>query len=137
MIISRDGSLVIDGNAVSSDTKLAVLEEMPVWSKSQLVSQSDQIKTFSVRPVLIDGLTFSIILVFRHEYISLIQLSLLLDEDKGWESWSEATEAKRKAKHDELLASALGSQPWNYSWGQVFSDYDPRSGSSAISVQFS
>jgi hypothetical protein len=56
----------------------------------------------------------------------------------SWEEWSETKELDRKRLHDEVLASVLGPN-WReerYSWGKIYSDYDPKGGFSSIEVTY-
>jgi hypothetical protein len=50
--------------------------------------------------------------------------------------WSEERETVRKAAHDRLLTENLGEPPYQYAWGSVTSDHDPRGCASEIIVAY-
>lgn len=50
--------------------------------------------------------------------------------------WSEARELDRKSTHDRWLAQELGNGPYEYAWGSITSDFDPRGCSSEIIVVY-
>ncbi len=50
--------------------------------------------------------------------------------------WTEALELERKAKHDHWLAQELGNGPYQYRWGSITSDFDPRGCSSEIIIVY-
>ena len=50
--------------------------------------------------------------------------------------WTEELELERKARHDRWLAQELGSAPYQYSWGSITSDFDPRGCSSEIIIVY-
>jgi len=58
-----------------------------------------------------------------------------IPSDKGNE-WTEQLELTRKAKHDSWLRAELGEPPYDYAWGNVTSDYDPRGCASEIIVSY-
>jgi len=50
--------------------------------------------------------------------------------------WTEALELERKSKHDNWLARELGNVPYQYTWGSITSDFDPRGCSSEIIIVY-
>jgi hypothetical protein len=54
----------------------------------------------------------------------------------SWADWSEESEGERQCAHDAWLREQLGPSPYTYAWGAIESFYDPRSGSSAIMIQY-
>jgi len=55
---------------------------------------------------------------------------------KTWENWNEEKELKNKKNNDVWLMSNMGKPPYNYTWGNIISDYDMRSGSSLIVIRY-
>ena len=55
---------------------------------------------------------------------------------QDWSDWSEAREMQKKALHDQILANAYGRPPYRFAWGEITSSYDPRGGSSDITVRY-
>jgi hypothetical protein len=52
----------------------------------------------------------------------------------GWEDWSEEKELERKQSNDQWLKRNGFVPGEKYSWGSVWSDYDPKGGSSMIVI---
>lgn len=50
--------------------------------------------------------------------------------------WSEAIERERKRIHDDWLRDTLGDPPYEFEWGKIDSQYDPRSCASDIIVLY-
>jgi len=50
--------------------------------------------------------------------------------------WTESLEVERKAIHDHWLAQELGNAPYQYKWGSITSDFDPRGCSSEIIITY-
>lgn len=52
------------------------------------------------------------------------------------DQWNEAIELERKRVHDDWLRDALGNPPYEFEWGRIASQYDPRSCASDIIVLY-
>jgi hypothetical protein len=71
----------------------------------------------------------------------LIMLTFIVDDNKFdlsknfWDTWDEVEERNKALKYKQWLISELGSAG-QFSWGQVSADYDPRGGSSGISIKY-
>jgi hypothetical protein len=94
---------------------------------------------YSLRPQDLLGERWSVFLYFNpDQMLEMVSLSMLEDEKmSSWEHWSEEKELEKKAKHDAFLVQYLGKPPYKYKWGEVSSQYDPRSGSSDVTIQYS
>lgn len=82
---------------------------------------------------------FAVELIFApHGSIWSITLSLAQDgKVPTWENWSEQAQLAKKRDHDHWLEVVLGNKPpCDYTWGKIFSEYDPRSGSSTITIMY-
>lgn len=62
-----------------------------------------------------------------------LMMSMPSDDSK---QWSEACEFERKSRHDAWLRTELGKPPYEYPWGQVTSDYDPKGCASEIIIVY-
>lgn len=72
---------------------------------------------------------------FKGDRMDRVFLLMSIPSDaKG--TWSEELELERKAKHDSWLRTELGEPPYEYAWGTVTSDYDPRGCVSEIIVTY-
>jgi hypothetical protein len=80
---------------------------------------------------------FLITLRFDGERLAIIELYLVRDGDpRSWDGWTAAQELARKREHDAWLVDQLGAAPWSYGWGSIESTFDPRGGSSGITIRF-
>ena len=52
------------------------------------------------------------------------------------ESWSVEHELARKRVHDEWLRQEIGKPPYQFPWGRLESNYDPKGCTSAIIVSY-
>ena len=61
------------------------------------------------------------------------QLELPHDMEK---TWSVEHELERKRVHDDWLRQEIGKPPYQFPWGRLESDYDPKGCASAIIVSY-
>ena len=54
----------------------------------------------------------------------------------SWSDWSQESELARKAFHEHWLSTALRLPLGDYSWGSVWSGYDPKGGFSSVVVRY-
>lgn len=79
----------------------------------------------------------NVTLIFdQSDKLFMVRMSLSTGVAKSWENWSEDSEKKLKVAHDNFLEQHLGLPPYDYSWGVIGSNYDPRSGSSMITIRY-
>jgi hypothetical protein len=72
---------------------------------------------------------------FNGGLIDRILLMMSIPSDSAG-VWTEPRERERKALHDEWLVSELGRPPYDFPWGRVVSDFDPRGCASEIIVAY-
>jgi hypothetical protein len=104
-----------------------------------IINQSNSgLKRYYIRPQLMYGNLFVIILCFgKDELISMLQLALAIDgKIPSWDNWSEEVQFNKKKMHDEWLLKHIGLPPYQYEWGSISSNYDPRSSSSIITIRY-
>jgi hypothetical protein len=81
--------------------------------------------------------SLGIVVFFKGENLESIHFSLSDPKfGNGWEDWSEARELERKQANNQWLKKNDLIPGKRYSWGSVWSDYDPKSGSSMIVVRY-
>lgn len=81
--------------------------------------------------------SLGIVVVFRGERLKSVSISI--DDPRfgsGWEDWSEKKELERKQANDRWLTGKGLVPGKNYAWGSVWSEYDPKSGSSMIVIRY-
>ena len=82
--------------------------------------------------------SLGVVVVFRGERLKSVSISI--DDPRfgsGWEDWSEKKELERKQANDRWLTGKGLVPGKNYAWGSVWSEYDPKSGSSMIVIRYS
>jgi len=83
-------------------------------------------------------LTAHMTFYFYHQQLESVSI-VASDERFGasWNDWSEEKEYERKRFHDQWLADTIGFPHAHYPWGQLSSDYNAKSGFSAIHLRYS
>ena len=61
-----------------------------------------------------------------------------MDLPTSWSNWSEEGELKRQLLNEEFLSEIFGYsfKQYHFSWGNIASIYDPRSGSSYVNLSY-
>jgi hypothetical protein len=86
---------------------------------------------------LIDAETFAIELCFEQGRLFLLSLSLSDGaQNLSWSTWSESAELDKNRRSQALLVRRYGDPPYHFPWGEVSAAYDPRGGSSSISIRY-
>jgi hypothetical protein len=105
---------------------------------ARILVQNEPYCTFSVGSYQLAGLSLSISLGFYGEQLETI--GLFHDAKalgSSWADWSEEKERQRKQIHDHWLRELTGHASHVYTWGEIWSGFDPKSGSSSIVIQYS
>jgi len=78
--------------------------------------------------------------LISHERLKCVSISEGSAKQLPWGAWSETDDFPKKSKYQVMLESRLGRQflkrPYTFCWGTVGASYDPRSGSSAIVINY-
>ena len=78
-----------------------------------------------------------VIVFFKGEILESVELSITGPEfGTQWQDWSEEKELDRKKANDQWLKNNRLVPNTSYAWGEIWSDYDPRSGSSSIVIRY-
>ncbi len=140
MIDIKSGNLSLNGNSFIMKKGLTKDEFMKSNLINDVLSQETYAFTnYYLKPQLIGSDMFIVVLYFnQNDIIDFINISLSGDGNvPTWNDWSESKELKRKESHDKWLEKNIGKPPYKYSWGEISSNYDPRSGSSMITIKYS
>ena len=112
------------------------LSKLPITSKSQVVNEP--FHSYSLGKVIIDGKVILVLLYFYEQCLESIELANASEEfGQTWDDWSPVKEMKRKESHDRWLKEQTGYTSHVYSWGEIDSSYDPKSGGSSITIRYS
>jgi|SRR5688572_6003612 len=75
------------------------------------------------------------VLLFNENRLDRVFLTMEIPPDRRGE-WTVENELARMEVHDQWLRKELGNPPYDYSWGQVVSDYDQKGCASTIIVAY-
>ena len=127
-----NGSLVFDSGTIGPHLDRPAFLETSLGHKSKvvLVNQGWVNIHFEPEPGV------SATAFFKDDHLRKVFFALSVPTDNIKE-WVEDREQQRKVKHDVWLRTELGDPPYDFRWGNVESDFDPRAWSSEILVTYS
>ena len=112
------------------------LSATPVAVRPQVVNEPYH--SYSLGEQRIAGQPFFVVFYFYGQQLEFVDLAHAATEfGTSWDDWSEEGELRRKQWHDDWLREQTGHAAHVYGWGEVSSDYDPRSGGSSITIRYS
>ena len=93
---------------------------------------------YYIKPQTIGNDMFIIVMIFNPEgLLDMVTLSLTIDGSiPSWDDWSESSQMQKKEMHDKWLEREIGKPPYDYSRSGISSSYEPRSGSSSITIVY-
>ncbi len=127
-----DGSVTFAAGVVAPDLDRSAFLKTPIGSAAKQMLANANVVNFDISPE--PGLTGTV--TFKNDRLRRVCLLMRIPTDDSGE-WTEELELGRKLKHDEWLRSQLGVPPYEYPWGSVASEYDPRGCVSDIIVSYS
>lgn len=83
----------------------------------------------------VDDCLLGVVLWFSACLITAVTLSLC-STSEGWADWSESEQLRIRDKLEQLLLRNYGTTR-SFAWGTLQAEYDPRSGSSGITIRYS
>lgn len=127
----RDGSLSFSASSITSNMdKQAFLRSQFAESAKVVVANEPWI-TYTFTPE--NGFRCSA--SFKGERLQQVSLLMSMPTDDP-SDWTPEMEQERKLKHDQWLRAELGPPPYEYAWGTVTSEFDPRGCVSDIIVTY-
>ncbi len=139
MINVNNGHITIKGKnyIIRPNQSMQEFEKSDLY-RDVLNKQVSIYPNYYIKPQMIGDKNFIITIFFnKQKKINLVNLGLLNSKEiPSWESWSEQKELKRKEEHDKWLEVNFGKPPYRYEWGEIISNYDPRVGSSMITIRY-
>jgi hypothetical protein len=149
LVIDRfTGALVLPSGTIGRDLTRSAFLASPLGAKAVCDDMHTGWMHIYPGAQTLDGLVFGVDLVFDGERLDCY--SLWLDDARygtSWDDWSEEKQLAQRDAHDAWLVSNLGPgerQPsprgpelrYSFAWGEAWSTYDARGGSSTIGVRF-
>jgi hypothetical protein len=105
---------------------------------ARILVQNEPYCSFSAGSYELTGLSLGLSLWFYGEQLESIGLFHDAKElGSSWSDWSEEKELKRKQIHDQWLLTLTGHASHFYAWGEIWSDFDAKSGASSIVIRYS
>jgi hypothetical protein len=142
------GALVLSGGRIARDLSRSSLLISPLSSHATCDDMDTGWMHVCLAPQTIDGLVFDVELHFEGERLDGYSLSLV-DPRYGtcWDDYSEEKQLAQRDAHDTWLMANLGAgnrEPgprgpelrYSFAWGDAYSTFDPKGGSSSIGVRF-
>ena len=132
-IDASDGSIVFAGGTIGSSTQRSEFLRSAIGNgaREQIANEREDWRQVAFDPEPEVAAT----LIFQGETLHQVYLALrMASDDTG--PWTIATERERNAKHDAWLRTALGAPPYEYSWGSICSELDPKDPASEIIVSY-
>lgn len=126
-----DGSISFAGGNIQRSQDQAKFLASRIGSEAKAGLVNEDWKHFEIDPE--PGIRGTVL--FKGDRIDAVYLLMTTPTGKARE-WTEELELERKSKHDAWLRQELGVPPYNYPWGNVTSDYDPRGCVSEIIITY-
>lgn len=136
MLDSHTGDFVFStGERLGRASSLSALFASPLGARGTIMpANATPWRTWVVTDAASGDTTWHITATFDGERLFALRLALLRGGD--WSSWSLDAEQATVAAHDRFVTSWLGPRPWQFAWGSVGSDFDPRSATSFITLRY-
>lgn len=148
LIDRQTGALMLPTGSIGRDLTRAAFLSSPMGAQARCDDKGTLGMSAYLGPQPVDDLVFGVELHFVGE--QLRGYSLWLDDPRYGTSWDDYSEGKQRAQrdaHDAWLLSTLGPGDrgpipqgrelrYTFPWGEVWSTFDARGGSSTIGVRF-
>lgn len=126
-----DGTIAFArGNIMRRAGRLQFLES-PIGQAARESLVNEGWRHYEINPE--EGVAGTVI--FKGDQIDRVFLAMSMPSDKSQE-WTVELELERKVIHDQWLREHLGKSPYDYAWGRVVSEFDPKGLASEIIVQY-
>lgn len=127
-----DGSISFAEGIVTRKMDRQAFLHSPFANSSKVAVSNEPWITYNFTPE--DGVNCSV--TFEGERLQQVFLLMSMPTDDP-SNWTAELEQKRKLKHEDWLRTELGPPPYEYPWGSVASEFDPRACASDIIVSYS
>lgn len=139
MIDKNTGNLTLDsGKAILSTTSLGEIKDFKLSEVQEEQDMGNGWVHFTVRNVEVSGTYFIITFIFHEKALESVLFVINdspFDLNIGWESWSEQKERNNAVLYNNWLNKEIGTSR-NFSWGNVWATYDPKSGGSSMGIRY-
>ena len=122
-----DGSISFERGVISRKLARSQFLETQIGRASRESLVNDEWRHYEIDPEV--GIAGTVI--FNGAAIDRVFLGMKMPSDQS-RQWTVELELERKAKHDRWLREMLGEPPYQYAWGRVVSEFDPKGLASEI-----
>ncbi|MRX74434.1 hypothetical protein GJU40_20185 [Bacillus lacus] len=134
----RNGIIDFEGSVSSISPSLKLqefkLSDLYSYVKEEVINEFPR---YTLQPINYNGNMMNVTLMFNdNKEIFLVNMSKIKNQENSWDKWSNEHELQRKKEHDVMLEKLIGSSSSKFAWGEISSNYDPRSGSSMITIRY-
>jgi len=140
MIDPKTGAMRFDDLAVcveASLTRSRFLETLG-GAASVVLIRNEPWCTYRLPDIPLQNGRLIVSVGFHEERLASVSLFLSAEQfGSSWDDWSEQRERERQSFQERWLAEEVGVPCGRYRWGQVSSGYDPRGGTSSITIVYS
>lgn len=123
---------------ISPSLKLQEFKLSDLYSDVKKEEVINEFPRFTLQPKNFKGNLMNVSLIFKdNKEIFLVNMSKIREhQDNSWNTWNKEHELQRKKEHDQILEKLIGSSSSKFTWGEISSNYDSRSGSSMITIRY-
>jgi hypothetical protein len=139
MIDQTTGTVTIPGRSesISPDLTRSGFLSSALAGAASVCVKNEPWCSWDLPVAVADGKKWYVRLQFHADLLTRVEVTVAdPNERQSWSDWSREKELDRKAQHDALLSHDLGTPPYAFAWGKIFSVFDERSGGSSIIVDY-
>jgi hypothetical protein len=126
-----DGSVAFPEGTITRHMDRQAFLQSQIAKSSKVAVANEPWVTYNFTPEI--GVSCNAI--FKDDCLQRLFLLISMPTDDP-SQWTAEREQERKLKHDEWLRVELGPPPYDYPWGSVASEFDPRGCVSDIIVSY-
>tara|TARA_B110000240_G_C13228293_1_gene337734 strand:- start:159 stop:581 length:423 start_codon:yes stop_codon:yes gene_type:complete len=127
-----------DSLYLEPNSSFKIIERQKLGELQEIRDMGNGYKWLDIKNIQIDNQYFIMSLCFLKEKLSQITMvtnDKPFDLNSGWDSWSEKAGKEKLKKFEKWLNKELAKER-KFNWGEVWTDYDPRRGSSSIGIKY-
>lgn len=139
MIDRNTGNIKLtDSFELRPKSNFDLLEEQGLGEVREIRDMGNGYKWLDIKNIKVENQYFIIALCFKDEELS--EASLVFDDSpfvltSGWSSRRQQKEKDDLKKYQVWLGHEFGNTT-KFKWGEVWTDYDPKGGSSSIRIRY-
>jgi hypothetical protein len=125
------GRVDFDQGSIDPRVDRSAFLESELGRAAEVMVDNEPHMTYRIRPE--PGIAAAV--YFEGPRLRTLSWQLELPRDMET-TWSVEHELERKRVHDDWLRQEIGKPPYQFAWGRLESDYDPKGCASAIIISY-